>query len=210
MLKLVDTFTIPAKTGKAFQVRQGQHLRVIELEGPQVCDFDAFNFDDPREWFSSAVTRSRGGVHPTTGATLWSRPPWERVILTIVADTVQHQTSPAGARGHDLIFSRCSGKRQRDKYGRDTHGCQENLAAAIEPFGLDELCVHDPLNLFMKTGLTPEGKMFHEPPDAKAGDYVELRAEINCLIAISACPGVSSGGSHRPLGIEIYDVVGEP
>jgi uncharacterized protein len=207
MLKLVEAFTIPAKTGKAFEVRQGQHLRVIEAEGPQVCDFDAFNLQDPREWFNSAGTRTRVGVHPSTGATLWSRPPWERVMFTIVDDTVRHQTSVAGARGHDLIFSRCTGKRQLEKYGRVTHGCQQNLAAAIEPFGLDELYVHDPLNLFMKTGLTAEGKMFHEPPDAKAGDYVELRAEMDCLVAISACPGVSSGGNHYPLGIEIYDVL---
>ncbi len=207
MLKQVDAFTIPARTGRAFELRQGQHLRIVELEGPQVCDFDAFNRHDPREWFYSAGTRLRVGVHPGTGDALYSRPPWERAMLTIVDDTVRHQRSARGAIAHDLIFSRCTGKGQRERYGRESPGCQETLAAAIAPFGLDELYVHDPLNLFMKTGITPEGKIFHELPDAKPGDYVELRAEMDCLIAISACPGMSSGGQHYPLGIEIYDVL---
>ena len=202
-MKQVDSFTIPARTGKAFEVRQGQHVRVVELEGPQVCDFDAFNLQDPREWFYSAGTRTRVGVHPRQGDQLYTRPPWERIMFTIVADTVQHQPSASGAQAHDLIFSRCTGKRQLEKYGRETHGCQQSLAAAIAPFGLDELYVHDPLNLFMKTGIRPDGKMFHELPDAKPGDYVELRAEMDTLVAISACPGMSSGGKNYPLGIEI-------
>jgi uncharacterized protein YcgI (DUF1989 family) len=203
-MKRVASFTIPAKTGRAFEVRQGQHVRVVELEGPQVCDFDAFNLHDPREWFYSAGTRTRVGVHPRQGHQLYTRPPWERPMFTIVADTVQHQPSPSGAQAHDLIFSRCTGNLQRERYGRETHGCQQNLAAAIAPFGLDELYVHDPLNLFMKTGIRPDGKPFHELPDARPGDYVELRAEMDCLVAISACPGMSSGGQHYPLGIEIY------
>jgi len=82
--------------------------------------------------------------------------------------------------------------------------CNDNLAEAIAEFGIGPEHVHDPFNIFMTTGLNDEGKPFYLPCDAKMGDYVELLAEIHCLIAISACPGGSSGPQSRSLMIEIF------
>jgi uncharacterized protein YcgI (DUF1989 family) len=56
----------------------------------------------------------------------------------------------------------------------------------------------------MTTGLNRSGKPFYLPSDAKAGDYVDLLAEMNVLVAISACPGGSSGGASHALEIEIF------
>ena len=90
-------------------------------------------------------------------------------------------------------------------YGRvGARNCNDNLAEAIAEFGLGPEHVHDPLNIFMTTGLNDLGKPFYLPSDAKKGDYVELFAEIDCLVAVSACPGGSSGPQSRPLMIEIF------
>jgi uncharacterized protein YcgI (DUF1989 family) len=56
----------------------------------------------------------------------------------------------------------------------------------------------------MRTGLDGEGRIFFEDPDARAGDYVELLAERPCLIAVSACPGRSSGPVPHRLLLEAY------
>jgi uncharacterized protein YcgI (DUF1989 family) len=65
--------------------------------------------------------------------------------------------------------------------------------------------VHDPFNVFMNTGLDENDQLFFVDPDARPGDYVELRAELNCLIAISTCPGRSSGPEPHSVHFEIYD-----
>ena len=64
----------------------------------------------------------------------------------------------------------------------------------MEPFGLDGNYVHDPFNIFMRTGIDENGRTFWEEPfDVKAGDYIDLRALMPCIVAVSACPGRSSG-----------------
>jgi uncharacterized protein YcgI (DUF1989 family) len=79
--------------------------------------------------------------------------------------------------------------------------------------------VHDVLNVFQVTGLTPDGhQYFVKPCPAKRGDYFEFFAEIDLLCALSACPHgdmtVDTWGSQagdpltvcRPLGVEVYRV----
>jgi uncharacterized protein YcgI (DUF1989 family) len=202
-----QTIDIPARTGRAFVVEQGQILRVTCNEGPQVADFNAFGRDDPREKFWSIRTRIIGGSHLTTGHQLWSGPPWTRPMLTIVADTVERPELPHNAHTHDLIFTRCDGRHYELVFKEFGHpSCQGNIAAAIAEFGLTEFDVHDPLNLFMTTGLNEEGRPFYLPSVTKKDDYVELYADIPCIIAISACPGGSSGQKHYPLRADVYGI----
>ena len=203
--KLAQSFVIPARIGKAFDLPAGQIARVTCVEGPQVADMIVFNADDPAEKFWSGRTRVIHGGHLKVGDHLWSVPPRVRPMLTLVADTLEHPTHPFGARSHDLLYCRCDSRMYEIVYGRtDARNCNDNLAEAIAEFGIGPEHVHDPLNIFMTTGLNDEGKPFYLPCDAKQGDYVELLAEIHCLIAISACPGGSSGPQSRSLMIEVF------
>jgi len=204
-MRVIEKFLVPKATGKGFLVQKGQLLRISQPDGPQVVDFDAFNAGNPKEYLGSSVTRREEGIHVSVGSKLWTCPPWERQMFTIVADTVDHKSSPSGARSHDFVMGRCSRIRRRARYGSDTPGCQEILAAAIEPFGLTEDAVHDPFNIFMKTGVNKDGITFWEPSDAGKGDYIDLVPEMNCIIAISACPGQSSGTGAFPVGVEIFE-----
>jgi uncharacterized protein YcgI (DUF1989 family) len=204
----LHTVDIPARMGKAFVVEQGQIIRVTCNEGPQVADFNTFCKDDPREKFWSIRTRIIGGSHLSVGHQLWSTPPRTRPMMTIVADTVEQPSLPHGARTHDLIFTRCDGRHYELVFKTVDHpSCQGNLASAIAEFGLTEYDVHDPLNLFMTTGLNEEGRPFYLPSVTKKDDYVELYADIPCIVAISACPGGSSGTKHFPLRVDVFDVM---
>jgi uncharacterized protein YcgI (DUF1989 family) len=204
-MRTVEKFVVPKATGKGFLVQRGQLLRISQPDGPQVVDFDAFNAANPKEYLGASVTRREEGIHVTAGNKLWTCPPWERHMFTIVADTVEHKPCASGARSHDFLMGRCSRERRKKRWGTDTPGCQEILAAAIEPFGLTEEYVHDPFNIFMKTGVTNDSKSFWEPSDALKGDYIDLVPEMTCIVAISACPGLSSGTGTFPVGVEIIE-----
>lgn len=201
----VLTDTIPPRNGRAYVVEAGHILRVSCPEGPQVGDFIAFNRDDPAERFWSARTRVIHGAHLRVGDRLWSCPPLTRPMLTLIADTLDHPALPHGARAHDLLFCRCDARHYELVHGLDgARNCNDNLAEAITPFGLAPSDVHDPFNIFMTTGLNDEGQPFYLPSTSRKGDHVELYAEIPCLVAVSACPGGSSGARSNPLGIEIF------
>jgi uncharacterized protein YcgI (DUF1989 family) len=201
---LVTSAVIPAREGRAFRVAEGQVLRVRCAEGPQVADLIAFNADDLREKFWQARTRVVHGGHLRIGDQLWSIPPWTRPMMTLITDTVDHGDLADGARSHDLLFCRCDARLYELVHKRVGPNCNDNLAAAIAPFGLGPGDVHDPFNIFMTTGLNRSGKPFYLPSDARKGDYVDLLAEMNVLVAISACPGGSSGKQSYPLDVDIF------
>ena len=202
-----ESFEIPAREGRGFIVEAGRVLHIACPDGPQVADFIVFNAHDPSERFWSARTRVIHGGHLTVGHQLWSTPPHTRPMMTIIADTVVHGEHAHGARSHDLLFCRCDGRHYEIVHGRTgMPNCQDNLAQAIAPFGLHPTDVHDPFNIFMTTGMNPDGRPFYLPCDADKGDYVGLVAEIDCLVAISACPGGSSGSRSRPLAITISEI----
>jgi len=67
----VTKLVVPREQGKGVVVKQGQVVRIIAIDGPQVCDFNAFNRKNPDEAFWSGGTRSLEGTHLTVGHRLW-------------------------------------------------------------------------------------------------------------------------------------------
>lgn len=190
-------------TGAALDAAAGQVVVFRLRERPQVVDLNLFRRPGLRERFGASVTRPIHGTHLSVGDELLSCPPWERAMARVVGDSVSERSAAHGehaARSHDLLFGRCSSALRRHLYDSDTPGCQENLAGAIAPFGLTEHDVHDPLNVFMHTGVD-DGKIFFAPPAAREGDMFAIELLLDCLVAVSACPGMSSGPD--PGGVEV-------
>jgi uncharacterized protein YcgI (DUF1989 family) len=205
--KKATEFVVPARSGKAFTVDHGQLLRVACHENTQVADFDVFNRENPKEQFSASQSRAIHGSHLSSGDRLWSHAIYQRPMMTIVADTVGRGRTSEGAKSHDLLFGPCDERLYRRATGKSgMPNCRDNLAKAIAEFGLTPEDVHDPLNIFMLTGLDEQGRLFYRDPVAKRGDYMEFYADMDCLCAISACPGKSSGPNPGGLKVEIYDI----
>lgn len=204
--QMQETF-IPFAEGRAFVVEAGKTLRVRQPQGGggQVGDMNIWNRDDPREHFWGSRTALFGSAHVSTGDELWSTWPGERPIMTIVGDSIERRRSERGGLQHDVVMGRCSQKLREWRYKKATPGCQEILAAAIEPFGLGPEHVHDALNLFMATALGEDDRFFFDTSDAAGGDYIDLRAEIDCLVAISCCPGACTAPGSTGLEWEILD-----
>src|SRR5438093_3699748 len=63
--RVVQEGVVPALAGGAFEVRRGQLFRIVAVEGPQICDLNAWNRDDPSEFFWSGRTRILENTHLT-------------------------------------------------------------------------------------------------------------------------------------------------
>ncbi len=203
--KLVRELVVPRLSGRAFIVEKHHILRVICIEGKQVADFNAWNKDDPNEMFWSGRTRLLQRAHLSVGDRLWSTPPRMRPMFTIIADTVDHKPLRGNARSHDLMYCRCNERLYEVvRNEKNAQNCNTNIANAVAEFGLTPNYVHDAFNIFMTTGLGEDDRFFYLDPDAEKGDHLELHAEFDCIVGISACPGASSGPEKRPIGIQIY------
>ena len=91
---------------------------------------------------------------------------------------------------HDVIGTRCDPYTKKLISGHSSErSCHGNLVEAIKPWGLTEADVHDVFNIFMVSGFTLDThEYFLRGSPAEVGDYIELLAEVDLLMALSACP----------------------
>lgn len=215
---VVESFTIPIRTGRAWTVPAGHVFRIVAVEGPQVGDLNIWNRHNPRERLWASRTRQLQGAHVSTFDRLWSTLPFLRPLVTITADSLAgYGVDDRGGRVHDLLGTRCDPYVNKLLTGEDfDFHCHSNLTRAVAPYGLTEYDVHDVLNVFQCTGLNDDDMYFMKACPAQKGDYLEFFAEIDLLCALSTCPGGDLSlpmwgpgacdpiAVCRPLGVEIH------
>ncbi len=209
---------VPPREARVVEVAAGETVRILCTEGPQVGDLNLWSAADPAEHFYAGKTRALHGTHLSTGDRLWSRFPWLRPMATIIEDSLDWYGFDAdGASVHDVIGTRCDPYTARLLSGRDYHRCcHSNLARALgarlgRPPAEVEHLVHDVLNVFMCTGFTADThQYFMKASPVRPGDHLDLFAEIDLLVGLSACPGGDCGAEHssdaavcHPLVIEV-------
>jgi uncharacterized protein len=172
--------TVPARRGKAARMKAGQKIKVINTHGTQVLDSWAFRADDLHEFMSMEHTRAQlNKIMPEVGDALRSnrRAP----MLTLLEDS-----SPGI---HDTLVAACDIYRYRH-FGIETYhdNCTDNLHAAMKELGLTPPEVPCPLNMWMNIPVDADHKIRFLPTVAKPGDHVLLRAEMDLVMAFSACP----------------------
>jgi uncharacterized protein YcgI (DUF1989 family) len=190
---------IAPQSGAGFRLRAGEVLRVIDPGGEQVSDLFAFRDGDPACSLSSGRTIDYAGkIYLTTGDVLWSND--SRPMFTILEDDVGR---------HDFLLTPCSQEMFEILYRHRGHhpSCFENLRHAFEPFGFRPEQISTTFNIFMRVDVALDGAVAVKPPLSKAGDRIELRAEMDLVCALTACSAEgSNNGTFKPIDFEILPV----
>ena len=202
---------VPKNSGAAFEVREGQRLRIA---GRSIVDFVAFNLHDLSERFDQARTKTnQEKIFISTGDVLFSKR--NTSMLTIVQDTFTEGR-------HDLQKGMCSRKRfemvaegtakrvfaegidinPKKPEEIPDHGCWENLSSALRPWNISPDDVPSPFNIFQCMRIDPEtGIMYDTMIRPKDEAQVDFHAEIDCLVGVSACP---ESGRGQAIRVEIF------
>ncbi len=102
-------------------------------------------------------------------------------ILTITEDTTPGI--------HDTLMAACDNYRYGLLGCTEYHdNCTDNLHAGMKELGVEAPEVPSPLNLFMNIPVLEGGRLDFCEPVTKPGDYIAMRAEMDCIVAFSACP----------------------
>jgi uncharacterized protein len=189
---------IEKQSGKAFKIKKGQRLKVIDPQGEQVSDMVLFNAEDHREKISSGKTLDfEESILISKGNFLWSNR--SQKMMKILEDTNGR---------NDFLLAPCSPETFRIMYNNpDYHpSCFENLYTSLEPFGIEPDDVPTAFNIFMNVQFDENGKLSVDPPLSKAGDYVIFEAQMDLVVALTACSAEdSNNGSFKPIHFEILD-----
>jgi len=173
--------TIPARHGKAAVAKAGQMIRLINTHGYQIVDTWAFNAHDVNEFMSMEHCRvALNSLRPKVGQSLVTNK--RRPIITLIEDTT------TGV--HDMLLAACDRYRYQLLGCIDHHdNCSDNLVAALRELDIEPPEIPCPFNIFQNTPVDPvSNEIRFLPSVAKPGQYVRLRADMDLVIAFSACP----------------------
>ncbi|CAN5847901.1 urea carboxylase-associated family protein [soil metagenome] len=196
MTEILERHHLEPQTGLGLELRRGQILRVIDPQGEQVADLLAFNAADRREWLSSGRSIDYNDtIYLTAGHVLYSNR--SSPMLTIVEDRVGR---------HDFLLTPCSPEMFRILYRHVGHhpSCFENLATSLAQYGISSDALPTTFNIFMDVAVAADGAVSIGPPRSRAGDFIDLRAEMDLVVGVTACSAEkSNNGSFKPIDLEV-------
>lgn len=187
-----ELVTIEKQTGKAFYLKKGEVLTVIDPLGKQVSDMVLFNANDFGEKISSGKSLDfEESILLSTGNFLWSNR--SQKMVEIIADSNGR---------NDFLLAPCSKETFEIMYQHtDYHpSCLENLTKNLEPMGITQDEIPTAFNIFMNVQFDQLGKISVLPPTSVSGDHVKFRALMDLLVGLTACSAEdSNGGSFKPI-----------
>ncbi|WP_308724619.1 urea amidolyase associated protein UAAP2 [Metapseudomonas otitidis] len=197
-------YTAVIAAGEPFmtEVKAGQTLRLLDLEGNQAVDTLFYSARNPRERYDVQRTlRKQNRVYLGPGSVLWSN--LGNPMLSIVADTCGR---------HDTLGGACAQESNTVRYALDTrymHSCRDNfLRASLHDGRLAKRDISANINFFMNVPVTPEGGLTFEDGISAPGKYVELLAHMDVIVLISNCPQLNNpcnGYNPTPAQVLVWE-----
>jgi len=184
-LKVDRELRISAGTGAGLRVAAGEYVQIVDVEGRGCADFFALAAANPTKHLSASHTRVQiDRLFPQVGQSFFSS--LRRPMLQFEEDRTPGV--------HDMLFAACDPARYAQYHVPGHASCAENFHQALRADGASCPVVPGPVNFFMNVAVRPDGSVTFGPPQTEAGDWVLLRAFLDCLAVISACP---SNGTPR-------------
>ena len=168
-------YIIPACSGTKIDVKQGQSITVIDIEGGQVVDFFAEVKGNTNEFLSTGVTIGcNESLKLNIGDTIFTN--LYRPMMKVLSDDVGE---------HDLLHPCCRPEMYEFFYhnGEKHPNCFENINKVLR----EQRAIITPVNLFMHTKINTNGSISVEEPLSKAGDKIILKALIDLVLGVAAC-----------------------
>ncbi|HKO28787.1 MAG TPA: DUF1989 domain-containing protein [Solirubrobacteraceae bacterium] len=177
-------FRIDAATASSYEVKAGEYIQIIDVQGRQCSDFLAFHYDklqkDIERGLDATVTRTlMGQAYPMPGLRGKFYDLDMEPLVEVVRDTVGR---------HDTFALACQAKYYED-LGYPGHiNCTDNFNRALQPFEIAPRKGWEALNFFYNTAFDSNWQLISDEPWSRPGDYVMLRALSDLVCASSACP----------------------
>ncbi len=179
---------VVSATAKAYRVKKGDYIQIMDVDGRQCTDFQCFDARkvDKGIFHPLDVTTTRtiqGHSYPMPGL----HGKYFDHDLTPLVEVVQDTCGR-----HDALALACNAK-YYDDIGYPGHvNCSENFNAALSVYGIAPRPGWMAANFFFNTGIDAHGVMYADEPWSRPGDYVLLRALTDLVCVSSACPDDTS------------------
>ncbi|MFG1371767.1 DUF1989 domain-containing protein [Xanthobacter oligotrophicus] len=195
---------VPAAEARAFRVKAGDYIQIIDVDGRQCSDFLAFDaaaLEKGAEFGLDATTTRTlmGAAYPGPG--LHSKYYDERQIplVEVIRDTVGR---------HDTFALACSAKYYEDMGYPGHANCSDNFNTVLSPYGIRTRAGWPAINFFYNTAVDHTNALTMDEPWSRPGDYVLMKALTDLVCATSSCADdidPANGWVPTDIHVRVYD-----
>ncbi len=196
-------FRVDRATAQSYEVKAGEFIQVIDVEGRQCSDFLAFatrQLDKGVERGLDALTTRTlmGSIYPTPGLFSKFFDQDMQPLVEVIQDTVGR---------HDTFNLACTARYYEDMGYPGHVNCTDNFNAALEPYGIAARRGWPAINFFYNTAVDDQNTLYFQEPWSRPGDYVLLRAVTDLVCATSGCPcdiDAANGWNPTDMHVRVY------
>jgi len=199
----LEDICIPARTAFAYEVKAGDYIQIIDVEGRECSDFQCFDapmLDKGIERSLDATTTRHvvGASYPAPGLYAKFYDQNFDPMIEVIQDTCGR---------HDSFGTACTAK-YYDDMGYPGHvNCSDNFNQVLQPYGVEARKGWMAINLFFNTNIDDANQMYFDEPWSRPGDYVLMRALKDMVCVSSACPcdiDAANGWNPTDIHMRIY------
>lgn len=185
--EILWTETVPGGGHWSWRIRRGTTLRFTDLEGGANVALLMYRADERHERLNLPDTlKAQHTAHLTAGHVLYSD--MGHILASIAKDTVGWHDPLCGVADAALVAAKYGGQRFQEHRNAMHRNGKDGLLIEIGKWGLGIRDLMPNLNLFSKVAVNADGKFAFASGHSKPGDYVELRFEMDTLLAVSTAP----------------------
>jgi urea carboxylase-associated protein 2 len=178
---------LPAGTHTSFVLRRGTVLRLTDLEGGANVSVLMYNHEEKLERYNMPDTlKAQHTAFLTTGNVCYTD--MGRILVSIIDDSCGWHDTICGVSHAKDVAARYGDHRFQQHRNDMYRSGHDSLLVEIGKYGLGKRDLHAPVNFFSKVSVADDGALVFASGHSKAGDHVDLRAEMDVLMALSSAP----------------------
>ena len=192
--------TIDPGTAVAYEVKAGEWIQILDVQGRECSDFQAFSLRALERGIlrdiDPTTTRSlNGSLYPMPGLAAKYFSVDHEPLVEVVQDTCGR---------HDTFGLACTARYYEDQGYPGHVNCSDNMNRAAAPYGIAPRAGWPAINFFFNTSLDDTHLLGQDDPWSRPGDYVLLRALTDLVCFSSACPDdIDSSNAWDPTEIQL-------
>ena len=194
---------VPRCSGRAYEVKAGEYIQVVDIAGRQCSDFIAFcarALDRGQERFvDSTVTRTMvGRSYPVPGVTDKFYDQDNQPLVQVVQDTCGR---------HDTFGLACTARVYENKGFPGHVNCSTNISDAMRPWEVAPRGAWPAINYFFNTEVDAGNAIRSDEGWSLPGDYVLMKALTDLVCVSTACPDDTSpinGWNPTDIQLRLY------
>jgi urea carboxylase-associated protein 2 len=177
--------TIPGGAHWSFQMKRGTALRLTDVEGGANLSTLLYNQEEKLERYNMADTlKAQHTAHLSKGFVCYSD--MGRILASIIDDICGWHDTICGMSNAALV-ERKYGKADYQQYRNAMHrNARDSMLIELGKWGLGKRDIVPNINFFSKVSADESGALHYQANHSSAGDFIELRFEMNVLVVVSA------------------------